>query len=73
MLKVLFRTDKETQETQIVGQTTKEGKDLDNIKRTLANDGGDVIKDKDDNFKSSSFFVESFDKDTVVKAFLDDE
>lgn len=65
MLNVLFRTKKKEEETFIVGQTTKEGKDLDQIKRTLAADGGLVVKNNLGDFKSETYLVESFDKDLV--------
>jgi hypothetical protein len=67
-LSILFRTNKHTQETQIVGQTTAEGNDLDNIKRNLAKDGGAIGKDSQGDFKSSTYLVESFEKDSVKSA-----
>lgn len=69
MLSILFRTNKETNETTVVGQTTKEGKDLERIQRELAKDGGGIVKNKDGDFSSGTFLVESFDKEIVRDAF----
>lgn len=69
MLSVIFRTKKDTNETQIVGQTTKEDKELEQIKRTLAKDGGNVGKNKQGDFFSETYLVESADKDIVRDAF----
>ena len=69
MLSVIFRTKKETNETKIVGQTTKEGKELEQIQRTLAKDGGFVGKNKQGDFFSETYLVETADKDIVRDAF----
>jgi hypothetical protein len=68
-MKVLFRTNKttETQKTNIVGQTNADGKELDDTLRTLASDGGPVIKTKAGDMVSATFLVEARDKE-VVKA-----
>lgn len=68
MLFTIFRTDKKTNETQIVGQTTKEGKELDNILRTLA--GGNAIKTKDGDFSNNDYLVEAHPKEIVSSIFL---
>ena len=42
---------------------------MDNIQRTLAKDGGTIGKTKDGDFVSSSYTVQSFDKDIVRDVF----
>jgi hypothetical protein len=70
MLKVLFRTNKTTEEQEpedsmIVGQTKAEGKELDTILLSLASDGGPVAKTKDGAMVSGTYIVEAHDKDYV--------
>lgn len=68
-LNILFRTNKETNETNVVGQTTKEGKELEQIQRTLAKDQGGVAKNELGDFVSGTYLVEAIDKEIVRDAF----
>lgn len=63
--RILFKTNKITGETEIVGKTEAEGKELDALKRSLATDGGIVLKDKETDFHSSTYNVWAADEETV--------
>lgn len=69
MLFTLFRTNKKTNETQIVGQTTKEGHELDIVLRQLA--GGNAIKTKEGDFSNNEFLVEAHPKENVKNTFFE--
>lgn len=70
-LKILFRRNKTDDKPfeDIVGQTTAEGRELDQTLRTLA--GNPSIKKADGSFVGQEYHVEAIEK-TVIQAALDD-